>query len=74
MKNVVVTIRRQELKEWMNVLVGSLDGAGLKEHHLVPQVHRWMTNGTSLIKGATYIDALKIKHNLMPTKTRHARG
>ncbi|KAK8719934.1 hypothetical protein OTU49_013680 [Cherax quadricarinatus] len=38
-KNVVVTTRRQELKEWTNVLVDLLDGAGLKEHHLVPQVH-----------------------------------
>ncbi|KAK8745148.1 hypothetical protein OTU49_000478 [Cherax quadricarinatus] len=59
-RNVVVTTRRQELKEWTNVLVGSLDGVGLKEHHFAPQVHKWMANGTNLTKGATYIDALKI--------------
>lgn len=62
-RNVVVTTQWQELKEWTNVLVGSLDGAGLKEHHFVPQVHKWIANGTNLMKGATYIDALKMKQS-----------
>lgn len=73
-KNAIVNTNKQELKEWTKALLSSLDGAGLQEHQAVPQVHQWMANGTSLLKGAAFIDAIKIKHNLMATKTRRSRG
>ena len=55
-------------------LHASVDGRGLQWVKEVPGVHRWVTDGTSLLSGADCIQAVKVRGNLLPTRMRSARG
>jgi len=58
----------------MERLHTSVDGRGLWWHKLVPSINKWVTGGTSLLTGADYIQAVKIRGNLVQTRMRAARG
>jgi len=49
------------------------DGFGLREASHVPQVHRWISDGTRLATGAQYVRALRSRINGFPTKVRVER-
>ena len=55
-------------------LHASVDGRGLQWANEVPAAHRWVTDGTSLLSGADYIQAVKVRGNLLPTRMRSGRG
>uniref|UniRef100_A0A1I8FRY5 C2H2-type domain-containing protein n=1 Tax=Macrostomum lignano TaxID=282301 RepID=A0A1I8FRY5_9PLAT len=59
---------------WKNKLLDNLDGFGLGEAADVPQVHSWVTDGSSLLTGEMYIKCLKIRWNVWPTAARASRG
>ena len=61
-------------KYWANKLHDSVDGAGLREAHLSPPSSKWLTSGTQLMRGATYIQALKTRLSVLSTPARSARG
>jgi len=48
----------------MERLHTSVDGQGLRWHNLVPSINKWVADGTSLLTGADYIHAVKIRGNL----------
>ena len=50
------------------------DGRGLQSASLVPGVHTWVRGGTKLITGRHFINALKVRGNLIATKERNNRG
>jgi len=52
----------------------SVDGRGLKWNSLVPSVNNWVTDGTGLLTGSDYIQAIKVRGNLLETRMRGARG
>ena len=51
----------------------SVDGRGLDEASPVPEQHQWLTSPTSTIIGANYIEAIKLRGNLMYAPIRAAR-
>ena len=55
-------------------LHASVDGRGLRESDLVPHQHQWVADATSLLSGANYIGAVKVRGNLLPSAVRAARG
>ena len=55
-------------------LHASVDGRGLRESDLVPHQHQWVAEATSLLSGANYIGAVKVRGNLLPSAVRAARG
>ena len=57
-----------------NDLHDSVDGRGLRESDLVPHQHQWVADATSLLSGANYIGAVKVRGNLLPSAVRAARG
>ena len=61
-------------KYWANKLHDSVDGAGLREAHLLPSSSKWLTSGTQLMRGASYIQALKTRLSVLSTPARSARG
>ena len=59
---------------WKSLLLDSRDGAGLANIGESPHVNKWITDGTSLLRGAAYIKAIKIRGNLWSTRARTSRG
>ena len=55
-------------------LYESVDGKGLRDASLVPQVHQWTINGSSLLNGAKFCAALGVRAATLPTKLRMSRG
>ena len=55
------------------VLHGSVDGRGLSASQTLPSVHSWVTDGTALLTGASFIHSLQIR-GTVATKLRSARG
>jgi hypothetical protein len=51
-----------------------IDGRGLKDASEVPYVHSWISDGTTFFDGRTFCDALKVRINAIPTKSRTNRG
>ena len=54
-------------------LMDSCDGEGLIGADRYPFCNRWITSGTSIMKGYQYVDAFKLKHNLHFCKSRGSR-
>jgi hypothetical protein len=52
----------------------SVDGAGLRNHSAVSSIHRWVTSGTRLLTGRSYISAVQVRGNLVATRARMARA
>ena len=61
-------------RHWANKLHVSCDGAGLREAHLSPASSKWVDCGTRLMRGASYIMALKTRLGVLTTPARSARG
>lgn len=55
-------------------LHASVDGRGLKQQGQTPHVNRWVTDGSALLSGGDYIQAVKVRGNLMPSGERSSRG
>jgi len=51
-----------------------IDGRGLVWCSAVPSVHRWVTDGTTLLTGSDFIQAVKVRGNLLPSRMRMRRG
>jgi len=62
---------RKHLKE---SLLGSVDGKGLRYNCLVPRINNWVVDGTSLLTGSDYRQAVKVRCNLLPTRMSSNRG
>lgn len=39
-----------------------------------PAWYKWLSDGTRLMSGSTFIEAIKIRHGLVVTKERSSRG
>lgn len=59
---------------WANLLYTSVDGGPLRKSNLVPQQHRWVSEGNKLVSGKDYINMLKFRINAMPVRARTSRG
>jgi hypothetical protein len=62
-----------ERRAWQETLYTSHDGKGLKWHNLVPTAHSWL-KGCPAMPGRDYINYIKVRGNLLSTKTRCSRG
>ena len=69
-----VTNKDEAKETWASKLHCTIDGAGLAEANLVSYAHRWVTDGTRLLTGRNFIDAVKIRGNLVGTRSRSSRG
>ena len=61
-------------KIWEGRLHQSVDGCGLSEAHLSPDTSRWVGSGTRLMRGGTFVNAVKLRSNLLWTPSRASRG
>ena len=52
----------------------SVDGNGLRGAHQTPASSKWIEDGTLLLKGGEFVRGVKLRGNLMATKTRSSRG
>ncbi|GLV41742.1 hypothetical protein CBL_12031 [Carabus blaptoides fortunei] len=52
----------------------SVDGAALAASAQVPQQHRWITEGTTFLSGADFVNLNKLRINALPSRSRCARG
>jgi hypothetical protein len=52
----------------------SWDGMKLKEAERVPQVHSWVSDGSNMMTGQVFCEALNIRINSLPTLARYYRG
>ena len=50
---------------WKDQLLGTRDGAGLANIGETAHVNSWVTDGTSLMRGAAYIKAIKIRGGIL---------
>ena len=64
----VACLRHKE--EWY----ASVDGRGLKGTDSNPNCHTWLDDGTSLMKGSSYISAVKTRLGVVSTRLRSSRG
>ena len=55
-------------------LHSSADGYGLEASAVVPFVHSWVSDGTALMTGASFIHAIQIRGATVSTRKRSARG
>ena len=72
--NFIVTDTNTAKSALAATLHGSVDGRGLSASRTVPSVHSWVTDGTALLTGASYIHAIQIRAGTVATKLRAARG
>ncbi|GLV46632.1 hypothetical protein CBL_20907, partial [Carabus blaptoides fortunei] len=61
-------------KRWASKLHESVDGAPLKLSNKVPQQHKWVTEPTTFLSGADYVNLCKIRINALPSRSRCSRG
>ncbi|KAB7504508.1 Retrovirus-related Pol polyprotein from type-2 retrotransposable element R2DM [Armadillidium nasatum] len=50
------------------------DGKGLGEASKQPACYKWLFDGSRLMSGSTFIEAVKIRHGLVATKEKSSRG
>jgi len=62
---------RKHLKE---SLLRSVDGKCLQCNSLVPRINNWVVDGTALLTGSDYRQAVKVRCNLLPTTMRSNRS
>ena len=73
-RGIRVTSKASGRAAWKSQLLDSRDGAGLANVGETPHVNRWITDGTSLLRGAAYIKSIKLRGNLWTTRARTSRG
>lgn len=59
-----VSIQRVNKRE----LYSKVSGEGLKRARDVPNVHQWISNGTTFFNGRTFCDAIKLRINALNSK------
>jgi len=59
---------------WANKLHTAIDGKSLKQAGEVPYIHSWVNDGTTLLTGETFVEALKVRINALPSLSRTGRG
>ena len=70
-----VVATRQGLRGLLaNQLHCSVDGRGLVRSSQVPSQHRWVTAGTTNVRGGAFVNAIKIRGGLVATALRRSRG
>ena len=69
-----VKTKEEEKVYWRSCILATLDGRGGSNLAEVPQSNSWVTDGSGLMSGSMYINALKIRGNLWPTRARLSRG
>lgn len=73
-KDQVVTTRAVYQVVLRDQLLSTCDGKGLCNHNETPHVNSWVTDGTLLLTGGDYVQAIKVRGNLLPTGERSTRG
>ena len=69
------TLRKKaEREKWSRQLYESVDGSGLRCARQTPASSKWIDDGTLLLKGGDFVRGVKLRGNLMGTKTRSSRG
>ncbi|CAK9796556.1 Retrovirus-related Pol polyprotein from type-2 retrotransposable element R2DM [Anthophora plagiata] len=61
-------------KRWADRLYLSVDGQGLRESHRTPQQHRWIGEGTRLLRGRDFFNCINARIRVLPTRSRTSRG
>ncbi|CAL7940835.1 unnamed protein product [Xylocopa violacea] len=61
-------------RKWARDLHRSYDGSALAESSKVPQQHQWVIDGTRFLSGSDYINAIRLRINSLPTRSRTSRG
>ncbi|KAG0435539.1 hypothetical protein HPB47_018428 [Ixodes persulcatus] len=59
---------------WATRLHRSCDGAALRDSGRVPAAHRWISEGSRMLRGRQFIDLIKLRINAQPTLERTSRG
>ena len=72
--NQVVTDRISQGRSTATALYQSCDGCGLADNSQVPSVNRWVTSGTSVMSGRSFINALHVRAGCLYTRVRASRG
>jgi hypothetical protein len=71
--SIPVTSKSSAADAWSTKLLLTRDGKGLHQHKLVPQAHSWVSGSLSL-PSKDFIQFIRLRGNLMPTRTRQSRG
>ncbi|CAG0923612.1 unnamed protein product [Notodromas monacha] len=61
-------------KHWRMRLYDSRDGDGLSNINETPVANDWVVDGTTLLPGSKFIQAIKVRGNLIATGERMTRG
>ncbi|XP_064461860.1 uncharacterized protein LOC135372068 [Ornithodoros turicata] len=73
-EDVYLDTKARQRVFWARRLHESTDGRALREARRVPFVHSWPTDGSRLMTGASFLDAVRIRANALPTHARMSRG
>jgi len=69
-----VTSKASRRQATASALHASCDGAGLLDMSQVPAVNRWVSSGSRLMTGKSFVDAVNIRGGCLYTKVRAWRG
>ena len=73
LEGIVVRSANQMNTAFGSRLLNSIDGRGLAGSDFFPFTNLWIGSGSEVMNGHNYVDAFKIKHSLIMTKTRLSR-
>ena len=72
---VTVVTKSSELNNGITLdLHKTLDGNGMSQHSVVPYVHSWVSDGSSMLSRRKYISAIQVQCNTLFTKGCAYRG
>ncbi|CAL7932761.1 unnamed protein product [Xylocopa violacea] len=61
-------------KRWAGALHDSFDGRALKDSVKTSHQHQWTGEGNRFLSGRDFINAVKLRINALPTRSRTSRG
>ena len=67
-------LRKEACEHQKAMLYASADGRGLSGADVSPPTHSWVDDGTRLMRGSTYISAIKTRLGVANTKMRASKG
>ncbi len=59
---------------WRDLLIATVDGRGLANHQDVDKIHKWVSDGSSLMSGKEFIGCVQVRAGTLPTAVRSSRG
>ena len=71
---VAVASKTAASLRWRDLLHSRVDGRGLISHPDVPQIHRWISDGSSMMRGAEFIGCVQLRAGALPTAKHASRG